>query len=1003
MNPRSNIPVFLFAFANDSKGRLVLGKEQDACTKALTTLTDNGRIKIQLLAAATLESVYDKLNQYGKDIHLFHYGGHSNSREMLFHGTAGSAKNLGKKIGEQQNIQLVFLNGCQNKNQVTQLFEAGVPVIIATNIDVEDEQSVLFAEQFYKALAAGNSLKQSFDSAKYYLSDKMSNTVSSYRGIGRPKEEDQFPWEIHAQDSASLNWTIDKVSSGTPITLPLVPSYQLVRESIRKNIKNLLWDPVANTTVFIKAKDKEGKIYKNLDTHLVNKFKRKGEIFNVLIKGEGGSGKTFLLHKLALGLLKNTDKVPIFLDLKKLFLCSSGSPKDDSFLVSFCRDEFKQQFSSSHHASLPRTFNELKEHGRLVLIFDSFDETPWLQGEKRESSLIQQFSKAIRIFSTGNSCIIASRNGQGPIYPTEKEFQSDIVLELLPLESDEIYDILKASGVASKATIRTIHNDRNWDTNLVNPLILTLFLVFHKEKESPPRSLGEMYDYFLFERFQHIPRLNTLLAKHSLSPDAFREISTKIAVFLETEEDVSINGDTVPRDWLNACKVHRQSKTGRLYNSTFLFSHRKFHEFYFAQSLKDDEQIATRLKGIKKNAPLDQLLLMYAQTAPLDESKNIATYCWKKIKDIDQYTIEDRRYANSVRYLRFLTATYRGRKEGISDFESDLVKLIKRLLESSNILKVKHAAETIPLFSEGTEIASIALSRDNMLVNETILKNLPFISLNRTFRNRLLRYYLSKHSDGGILKVKPFERSVLSISTAKFFRFTEWRISMFLTISLLIAMFLIPKIPFLESNLEIRLFILPFLFYLPFFNLVLCNGSFLTQLLMTGSARSNNLYKEKVFYIPLLSSILFLPAKIDAYLGYQYNWPFLLSAITGIAIGLIIRKRKRKNRKDQELLGKINQFLSMKLKDPKFKTYFSKIFSKIQSQYQRIELIKDINAKKIRFSKGNWPENKFPGAFDDDASSLLAAMQEDWLGLRIDDNLNADKLRSGPIYWHLKF
>ena len=140
-------PIFLFAFANDAQASLRLGDEQNACWNELEEIHRQEQIEYQNMGFATLEEVYRRFNAYNNQIHLFHYGGHSNIELLRLHGTAGSAENLGVLIGQQQNLKLVFLNGCKNYGQVEALLDRGVPALIATTAKLEDQCAIALAPQ----------------------------------------------------------------------------------------------------------------------------------------------------------------------------------------------------------------------------------------------------------------------------------------------------------------------------------------------------------------------------------------------------------------------------------------------------------------------------------------------------------------------------------------------------------------------------------------------------------------------------------------------------------------------------------------------------------------------------------------------------------------------------------------------------------------------------------------------------------------------------------------
>ena len=246
-------PIFLFAFANDAQSSLRLGEEQNACWNELAELHEAGKIDCRQMGFATLEQIYREFNR-SSQIHFFHYGGHSDSELIKLQGTAGTAQNLGAKIGQQKNLKLVFLNGCKNHQQVQALFAHGVSAMIATTAKVEDIRAIDLAKQFYQALAGGNSIQQSFDSARAFIQDTYPELAGTFRSIVMEEEaeSDNFAWGLFAQDHAELNWSVNDIETDPFIgyddrkvkrlltKLPVLEDQIIGREADIKQLKETL-------------------------------------------------------------------------------------------------------------------------------------------------------------------------------------------------------------------------------------------------------------------------------------------------------------------------------------------------------------------------------------------------------------------------------------------------------------------------------------------------------------------------------------------------------------------------------------------------------------------------------------------------------------------------------------------------------------------------------------------------------------------------------------------
>jgi len=155
-------------------------------------------------------------------ISIFHYGGHANGSYLQLEVGAGksqlaNAVGLAGLLGQQQNLMLVFLNGCATKNQVKLLLENGVKSVIATSVPINDEMAVDFAEQFYKKLAGDSTIEDAFNFAKSYVETKYKEVrkISQHRDIEIDTEpvetiSVEIPWGIYFKDKNKdiLKWKL---------------------------------------------------------------------------------------------------------------------------------------------------------------------------------------------------------------------------------------------------------------------------------------------------------------------------------------------------------------------------------------------------------------------------------------------------------------------------------------------------------------------------------------------------------------------------------------------------------------------------------------------------------------------------------------------------------------------------------------------------------------------------------------------------------------------------
>jgi hypothetical protein len=212
----SGKPVVFLAFANDQDTHLeMLKKEARDIYRELQPRHDAGHLEIYREESADIGDIFHNFNRFKDRVQIFHYGGHASGTHLQLEGQAGNATGLAQLLGAQKQLQLVVLNGCSTRNQVSKLLKAGVKAVIATSVPVNDGMATDFATQLYQALAAGDTLGLAFQTAKAFLETKYENAVeaSIFRGFASMTEsEEEFavPWGLYLQpeDERVLNWKL---------------------------------------------------------------------------------------------------------------------------------------------------------------------------------------------------------------------------------------------------------------------------------------------------------------------------------------------------------------------------------------------------------------------------------------------------------------------------------------------------------------------------------------------------------------------------------------------------------------------------------------------------------------------------------------------------------------------------------------------------------------------------------------------------------------------------
>lgn len=220
-------PIIFLTFANDPDAHLDLLKEESRrLYGALEELDRKEYLKLIREESAQVDDIFSTFNKNKDRVAIFHYAGHAAGTKLHLEKGAGSADGLAQLMGQQENLQLVFLNGCSSKGQVKGLLEAGVPAVIATSVPIEDRKATEFAQQFYDALANRRTIGQAFTIAKAYLETRFSKSVevtmrdATWETGDDTAGEAAMPWGLYVQEADReriLNW---KLPYFRPVGLP---------------------------------------------------------------------------------------------------------------------------------------------------------------------------------------------------------------------------------------------------------------------------------------------------------------------------------------------------------------------------------------------------------------------------------------------------------------------------------------------------------------------------------------------------------------------------------------------------------------------------------------------------------------------------------------------------------------------------------------------------------------------------------------------------------------
>lgn len=241
-------PVIFLAFANDQDAHLpLLEAERKAIKGHLIPLANEQYFQLFDESSTTITDLIRYLSDFNDRVAIFHYGGHAESDKIILTDGHADSSGVAQALALQDQLKLVFLNGCSTYEQVRELLALGIDAVIATTVPVGDNSAKEFADVFYKALVTQHSLEEAFRlSAANYLIKKGEN-VGIYRGQGidRPEGDENLPWGLYVkeEEAASLGWKIPRESATSLIVRGAGYRYQA--ETVNQKIIETLANAIA--------------------------------------------------------------------------------------------------------------------------------------------------------------------------------------------------------------------------------------------------------------------------------------------------------------------------------------------------------------------------------------------------------------------------------------------------------------------------------------------------------------------------------------------------------------------------------------------------------------------------------------------------------------------------------------------------------------------------------------------------------------------------------------
>lgn len=166
----------ILMLGSSSEGDLRIGREQSRIKAAVQNALHRDLIELDVRTSATSHDLLDGVTRFRP--HVVHFSGHSNEDVVVLErdvdtphsGFAVSAASFGAAVKATDDPPLlIVLNSCHSASQINGLVEDVVPFAIGMSDEIGDGDAIVYATQFYAAIANGQSIASAHLSAQAAL------------------------------------------------------------------------------------------------------------------------------------------------------------------------------------------------------------------------------------------------------------------------------------------------------------------------------------------------------------------------------------------------------------------------------------------------------------------------------------------------------------------------------------------------------------------------------------------------------------------------------------------------------------------------------------------------------------------------------------------------------------------------------------------------------------------------------------------------------------------
>ncbi|WP_386372144.1 NACHT domain-containing protein [Sulfitobacter aestuarii] len=303
----------------------------------------------------------------------------------------------------------------------------------------------------------------------------------------------------------------------------------------------------------------------------------------VVVKGNGGSGKTIFLKHLWLSRFQQPEgRIPIFVELRRLNDLKSID------ILAFCRNELQSDMSFGKGV-----FEKLCEAGKFEFIFDGFDEV------NRESRKTVE-RQLISISEKYRKCCFLISGREDDRFSSWGEFE---IYSVSPLSLEDVRELIEKipfDRKVKKKFLETLKEDfyRQHKSFLSSPLLACMMLMTFNENATIPSKLTEFYkSAFQTLLTWHDATKDSFERDRSLSVDEFRRVFSTFCLVSYYDQAFEFDDETFRRYMQKSLDYHGiEANLDDVINDVcesanllqkdglkYLFVHRSFQEYFAAE------------------------------------------------------------------------------------------------------------------------------------------------------------------------------------------------------------------------------------------------------------------------------------------------------------------------------------------------------------------------------------------------------------------------------------